>query len=241
VNTRGKNTQEWSEDTAGANLSDHDDEAAPRDIRLGTRYSPKTVSTINLLDDHVIPYDLIMRLLVFVCFEPAYAEYSPAILVFLPGIAEIRRLNDLLAEHDVFGSTHGFVIYLLHSSISSENQAAVFEVPPSGIRKIVLGRQMRVDAIVANVLSSYEHRRDWNNHPRHHMRDRLWKAQGNEVSFVLRICTIRMSDAQQIRRETAIQPSRRDIRSEEQRSPEKRSGRQSSEGPMLPSIYEDSS
>jgi ATP-dependent RNA helicase DHX29 len=141
VNTRGhgKNTQEWSEDTVGANLSDHDDEAAPRDVKLGTRYSPKTVSTINLLDERVIPYDLIMRLLDFICFQPAYAKYSPAILVFLPGIAEIRRLNDLLAEHAVFGSGYDFVIYLLHSSISSENQAAVFEVPPPGVRKIVLG------------------------------------------------------------------------------------------------------
>jgi ATP-dependent RNA helicase DHX29 len=142
LNTRGKNTQEWSEDTVGANLSDHDDEAAPRDVKLGTRYSPKTVSTINLLDERVIPYDLIMRLLDFVCFGPVYAKYSPAILVFLPGIAEIRRLNDLLVEHTVFGSSDDFVIYLLHSSISSENQAAVFEVPPPGIRKIVLGWQI---------------------------------------------------------------------------------------------------
>ena len=137
--SRGKNAQEWSEETAGTNLSDHDDEAAPRDVKLGTRYSPKTVSTINLLDERIIPYDLIMRLLESVCFTAAYAKYSSAILVFLPGIAEIRRLNDLLAEHAIFSSSHDFVIYLLHSSISNENQAAVFEVPPPGIRKIVLG------------------------------------------------------------------------------------------------------
>ena len=149
----------------GANLSDHDDETAQRDVKLGTRYSPKTVSTINLLDERVIPYDLIMCLLEFVCFKPVYAKYSPAILVFLPGIAEIRRLNDLLAEHAVFGSSYDFVIYLLHSSISSENQAAVFEVPPLGIRKIVLGLQIRVDANVADVLFSYEHCRDWDYHP----------------------------------------------------------------------------
>jgi ATP-dependent RNA helicase DHX29 len=154
---RGKNTQEWSEDTVGANISDNDDEAAPRDVKLGTRYSPKTVSTINLLDERVIPYDLIMRLLEIVCFEPPYTKYSPAILVFLPGIAEIRRLNDLLVEHAAFGSSLGFVIHLLHSSISNENQAAVFEVPPPGIRKFVLGWQMRVNTIVADVLFSYEH------------------------------------------------------------------------------------
>jgi ATP-dependent RNA helicase DHX29 len=157
VNSRGKNAQEWSEDTVGANLSDNDDEAAPRDAKLGTRYSPKTVSTINLLDERVIPYELIMRLLEFVCFEPPYTKYSPAILVFLPGIAEIRRLNDLLAEHAAFGSSLDFVIYVLHSSISNENQAAVFELPPRGVRKIVLGWQMRRVTTLADVLFSHEH------------------------------------------------------------------------------------
>ncbi|KAI0002050.1 P-loop containing nucleoside triphosphate hydrolase protein [Russula vinacea] len=159
---RGKNTQEWSEDTVGTNLSDHDDEAAPKDVKLGTRYSPKTVSTINLLDERSIPYDLIMRLLEFVCFKPAYAKYSPAILVFLPGIAEIRRLNDLLSEHASFGSGFGFVIYLLHSSISSENQAAVFEVPPPGIRKIVLATNIAETGItipdITCVIDSGKHK-----------------------------------------------------------------------------------
>jgi ATP-dependent RNA helicase DHX29 len=137
---RGKNAQEWSEDSVSGNLSDHDDEAAPSNVKLETRYSPTTVSTINLLDERAIPYDLIIRLLEHICFLPAYANYSAAILVFLPGIGEIRRLNDLLAEHHAFSSSDAFVIYHLHSSISSENQGAVFEMPPPGVRKIVLGQ-----------------------------------------------------------------------------------------------------
>jgi len=141
---KGKNNQEWSEDVVGANLSDEDDEAAPGDVKLETRYSLKTVSTINLLDERVVPYDLIMRLIESLCFDYTYAKYSAAILVFLPGIAEIRRLNDLLAEHARFSSSNDFVVYLLHSSISSENQAAVFDVPPPGMRKIVLGWGMFV-------------------------------------------------------------------------------------------------
>lgn len=136
---RGKNAQEWSEDSV-ANLSDHEDEAAPSNVKLEPRYSPTTVSTINLLNERVIPYDLIIRLLEYICSLRAYAKYSAAILLFLPGIGEIRRLNDLLAEHAVFGSSDDFVIYHLHSSISSENQGAVFEVPPPGVRKIVLGQ-----------------------------------------------------------------------------------------------------
>ncbi len=48
-------------------------------------------------------------------------------------------------------------MYVLHSSMSSENQAAVFGVPPPGIRKIVLGWQMLVDMIAADVSFSNEH------------------------------------------------------------------------------------
>jgi len=64
---------------------------------------------------------------------------SSAILVFLPGLGEIRRLHDALQEHPHFGSEDEFVIYPLHSTTSSENQGAVFDIPPAGIRKIVIG------------------------------------------------------------------------------------------------------
>jgi ATP-dependent RNA helicase DHX29 len=160
---RGKNTQEWSEDTAGVNLSDHDDETTPSSVKLSeTRYSPRTASTINLLDERLIPYDLIMRLLEHVCFQGVYTKYSAAILVFLPGLGEIRRLNDLLTEHASFGSGHDFIIYPLHSSISSENQSAVFEVPPPGIRKIVLATNIAETGItipdITCVIDSGKHK-----------------------------------------------------------------------------------
>ena len=57
----------------------------------------------------------------------------------MPGIGEIRRMNDMLTEHKKFGSEDGFIIHALHSTISSENQGAVFDVPRGGIRKIVIG------------------------------------------------------------------------------------------------------
>ncbi len=74
-----------------------------------------------------------------VCFEdPSYFELSHAFLIFMPGLAEIRRLNDMLSEHPQFGSDD-FIIYPLHSTIPSEGQGIVFEVPPAGIRKILIG------------------------------------------------------------------------------------------------------
>lgn len=58
----------------------------------------------------------------------------------MPGMGEIRRLNELLVDHKDFGSEDAFTIYPLHSTVSSENQGAVFEIPPYGVRKIVIGK-----------------------------------------------------------------------------------------------------
>lgn len=95
---------------------------------------------MNLLDEHVMPYDLIVLLLERIALqELAYIPYSSAILIFMPGMGEIRRLNDLLVEHPQFGEETKFKICPLHSLISSDNQSAVFDVPPPGVRKIVIG------------------------------------------------------------------------------------------------------
>lgn len=134
---RGKPKVDWSEETAAGD--DDDEETSSETVKLEKRYSPNTAATINLLDERIIPYDLIVRLLERICFEdPGYFTYSSAVLIFMPGIAEIRRMNDLLVEHPAFGG-HDFIIYPLHSTISSENQGAVFDIPPAGVRKIVIG------------------------------------------------------------------------------------------------------
>lgn len=113
-------------------------------VKLEKRYSAKTTTTINLFDERLVPYDLIVRLLERICFDNTeYGLYSTAILVFMPGMAEIRRLNDLLTEHPSFGNDN-FRIYPLHSTLSSENQGAVFDIPPPNIRKIVIGARYSI-------------------------------------------------------------------------------------------------
>lgn len=124
-------------------------------MKLEKRYSPNTASTINTLDERLVPYDLIVRLLEHICFEDlAYANYSQAVLIFMPGMGEIRKLNDLLMEHPQFNSEETFKIYPLHSMISSEHQGAVFDIPPPGVRKIVIGSSSRRSwgSLVSNVI-----------------------------------------------------------------------------------------
>lgn len=136
---RGKNRPEWTEDNAAAEDDDRED-AVVQDVELEKRYSAKTATTINLLDERQIPYDLILRLLECICFkDDLLGQHSTAILIFMPGIGEIRRMMDMLAEHRRFGSEHEFIIHVLHSTVSSESQGAVFDIPRGGIRKIVIG------------------------------------------------------------------------------------------------------
>ncbi|KAG8712172.1 hypothetical protein FRC09_020158, partial [Ceratobasidium sp. 395] len=130
---------EWSEETAAVEEDDEDgDQPTTAPVKLGKQYSKSTISTIDRLDERRIPYDLILRLLEKICLEnSAHSRYSAAVLVFLPGLGEIRQLTDVLGAHREFGS-QSFRIYPLHSALPSENQTAVFDIPPPGVRKIVV-------------------------------------------------------------------------------------------------------
>ncbi|TBU35097.1 P-loop containing nucleoside triphosphate hydrolase protein [Dichomitus squalens] len=159
---RNKARLDWTEDTAAG--EDDDDDTGPQEsVTLEKRYSPETISTVNLLDERLIPYDLIIRLLERVCFEDSsYASYSSAILIFMPGMGEIRRLNDMLMEHRVFSAEDQFRIYPLHSTISSEQQGAVFDIPPPGVRKIVIATNIAETGItipdITCVIDTGKHR-----------------------------------------------------------------------------------
>ncbi|THH31997.1 hypothetical protein EUX98_g2175 [Antrodiella citrinella] len=79
---KGKARMDWSEEVI---VADDDDEMAETNLKLEKRYSSTTASTINLLDDRLVPFELIVRLLERICFEdPTHASFSSAILVFMP-------------------------------------------------------------------------------------------------------------------------------------------------------------
>ena len=170
---RGKNRPEWTEDNAAAEDDDRED-AVVQDVKLEKRYSEGTAATINLLDERQIPYDLVLRLLECICFEDdLLQQHSAAILIFMPGMGEIRRMNDMLTEHRRFGSEDEFIIHALHSTVSSESQGAVFNVPRRGIRKIVIGMVPQCQNCSSGVLISSEsdqHRGNRNHYSRHHLR-----------------------------------------------------------------------
>lgn len=99
-------------------------------------YAPTTRSTLAQLDEYHIEFDLILQLIAQISMAEPLQPFSKAILVFLPGIAEIRTLNDMLLGDPRF--SRNWDVYPLHSSIATEEQEAAFLVPPPGVRKIVL-------------------------------------------------------------------------------------------------------
>lgn len=99
-------------------------------------YSKQTKETVLRFDEYRLDYQLIKRLLLKIASSPELAPYSRAILIFMPGLAEIRRLNDEILSEPAF--QRGWVVYALHSSIASEDQEKAFVVPPEGTRKIVI-------------------------------------------------------------------------------------------------------
>lgn len=144
------------QDDAPGEDDDDEDEHEHSVIRSG--YSKQTQSTLKVMNEQLINFDLLLALLETICFgKPEMQPYSKAILVFLPSLDSIRSLCDQLEGHPVFGSKD-FQVFPLHSSISNEQQAKVFEVrssifliiskltfssyyvkiPPLGVRKIVV-------------------------------------------------------------------------------------------------------
>ena len=106
-----------------------------RSNNLG-KYSVKTLDTLAALNEYQIPYNLVVKLIETIATSKLYSLYSKAVLVFLPGIAEIRRLHAMILGSPIFSV--GWDVYPLHSTIATEEQEHAFLVPPEGTRKIVL-------------------------------------------------------------------------------------------------------
>jgi len=106
------------------------------DAQQLSAYSKRTRATLASYDEYRIDFSLIVKLIEKVAYSKDYEPFSKAVLVFMPGIAEIRQLNDMLQGHPSF--LKGWRVHPLHSTFSSEDQQAAFEIPPPGVRKIVI-------------------------------------------------------------------------------------------------------
>ncbi|KAL8708394.1 MAG: hypothetical protein Q9220_006684 [cf. Caloplaca sp. 1 TL-2023] len=126
---------------ASIDVPDENEDSSPEPSEKGDytgleSYTPRTRNILLKFNEYRVNYDLILSLLELVARNPQYAPFSKAILVFLPGLAEIRRVHDMLVGHITFRK--GWYIHALHSTIAMDEQERAFALPPPGHRKIVL-------------------------------------------------------------------------------------------------------
>lgn len=141
-------------------ITEPENSSKPELLKTLQQYSPRTRNTLSQMQEYQIDFDLIVQLISKIAADSSYVNYSKAILVFLPGIAEIRTLNDMLLG-DRFFQTN-WLVYPMHSTIASEDQEAAFLIPPPGHRKIVLATNIAETGItipdVTCVIDTGKHR-----------------------------------------------------------------------------------
>eukprot|EP00798_Chlamydomonas_sp_ICE-L_P028045 gene28045-31147_t len=136
-------------------------ELAAADQLKNRGYGEKTVSAIKLLDPEKLNYDLMVATIRWIITNGE----EGAILVFMPGLMEITKLNEacltdptvraacgggryIIALHSALAASGRYII-ALHSELaaSGQDQNAAFEAPPKGMRKIVIATNIAETSI----------------------------------------------------------------------------------------------
>lgn len=111
---------------------------SPEDRDLLSRYH-------HSFDDEQVDVDLILCLLIKIL----HTSKEGAVLIFLPGYDDIVKLRDMINE-DTFFENYRYVMYVLHSAMQSTDQKKVFNLPPNGVRKIILATNIAETSITIN-------------------------------------------------------------------------------------------
>lgn len=98
------------------------------------------------VDDSRIDYDMVAHLITHLV-EREKTD-GGAILVFLPGTAEIKRLMEMLMHTSQIASK--ILVLALHGSLSGADQALVFRPAPQGKTKIIISTNIAETSITIN-------------------------------------------------------------------------------------------
>ncbi|KAL6650601.1 hypothetical protein ACP70R_009526 [Stipagrostis hirtigluma subsp. patula] len=106
-------------------------------------YSERTNQNLKRLNEDVIDFDLLEDLICYI------DENCPpgAVLVFLPGVAEIELLIDRLSASVRFGGESSEWILPLHSLLGPADQRKVFQSPPDSFRKVIIATDIAETSI----------------------------------------------------------------------------------------------
>lgn len=103
------------------------------------------------IDDTQLDYDLIVHLVQYLVTTKSRTH--GAILIFLPGTAEIKRLIQMLTHGDEMLSSKIWALPL-HGSLSGSDQAKVFQSPPTGKSKVIVSTNIAETSITINDITA---------------------------------------------------------------------------------------
>ncbi|XP_054841159.1 putative ATP-dependent RNA helicase DHX57 isoform X2 [Eublepharis macularius] len=117
-------------------------------VRRYTGLNNSVLKTMASMDLDKVNLELIEALLEWiVCGKHSYPP--GAVLIFLPGMEEIKTLYKQLQSNALFNNRHSkrCMVYPLHSTLSSEEQQCVFLKPPAGVTKIIISTNIAETSI----------------------------------------------------------------------------------------------
>ncbi|PKI85875.1 RNA helicase [Malassezia vespertilionis] len=140
--------------------SDDEDKRGTSIAEGEKKYSAKTVKTLSILNEYAINYELIAQLISTLSSNPAFKDKMRAVLVFLPGLGEIRQMEKAIWGYPTLGNA--IDLHILHSNVPPEKQSLAFKAPPPGTRKIVLATNIAETGItipdITCVIDTGKHR-----------------------------------------------------------------------------------
>ncbi|XP_071450154.1 ATP-dependent DNA/RNA helicase DHX36-like [Hetaerina americana] len=113
-----------------------------RQLSYEGKYSKNVLDSLAIPESEELNIELIALLIQYICLN----DGDGAILVFLPGWAEISNLHNNLSDSGNFPRSK-YLIIPLHSMMPTVNQREIFNRPPPGVRKIIIATSIAETSI----------------------------------------------------------------------------------------------
>ncbi|KYM95193.1 putative ATP-dependent RNA helicase DHX36 [Cyphomyrmex costatus] len=113
-----------------------------RQIMAEKKYERHVIDQLRNVNSEDLSLELIEKLVRYIC----NTKGPGAILIFLPGMMDISKLNRMMLDSKCYPS-HKYVIYPLHSRMPTVDQKLIFKEPPHGVRKIIIATSIAETSI----------------------------------------------------------------------------------------------
>lgn len=152
---RGMDEKEYRKTLSERNLKEQHIDS----LRTLKKYSVQTLDSLKIVDESVINLELIQKLVVHILTLDntiVAGDNVGAILIFVPGLADIRNVIDCLNERPEISNPSANVKVLpLHSSLTSQEQSRVFQILPNRGRKIIVSTNIAGEFTIIRCVSHF--------------------------------------------------------------------------------------